>query len=151
MKLEKHLKRMQKKIGKIGLDKFRFYLAAYSEYDGDIEIEPGGYWSDSGKYFIFQRNDGIFMKKQIECYVSIQDFVAKLFDYSYQGYSIYTDNGGFSVAKTPPDDGYGTLLGYEPPEWDSFEYEVTIYLTKNKDLSSNITVDVIEAFSKLVQ
>ena len=151
MKLEKHLKRMQKKIGKIGLDKFRFYLAAYSEYDGDIEIEPGGCWSDSRNCFIYKRDDGIVMKKQIEYYVSIQDFVARLFDYSYQGYSIYTDNGGFSVAKTPPDDGYGGLLGIDPPGWNSFEYEVKIYLIKNKDLSSNITVDVIEAFSKLVQ
>ena len=151
MKLEKHLKRMQKKIGKIGLDKFRFYLAAHSEYDGDIEIEPGGYWSDSGHYFIHKRGDGICIKTQREYYVSIQDFVARLFDYSYQGYSIYIGNGGFSVAKTPPDYGYGTLLGDEPPGWNSFEYEVYIHLIKNKDLSSNITVDVIEAFSKLVQ
>ena len=151
MKLEKHLKRMQKKIGKIGLDKFRFYLVAYSEYDGDIEIGPNGYWSDSGHYFIYKSSDGICIKTQREYYVSIQDFVARLFDYSYQGYSIDTDNGCFSVAKTPPVYGYGKLLGDEPPGWDSFEYEVTISLTKNKDRSTNIDADVIEAFSKLVQ
>ena len=146
MKLEKHLKRMQKKIGKIGLDKFRFYLRADSEYDGDIEYDPNEY-----RYGIWKSTDGLLIKSNEEAFISIQDFVAKLFDYSYQGYSIDTDKGCFYVGKAHLETAGGMPFSTVPPEWNSFEYEVTIYLTKNKDLSSNITVDVIEAFSKLVQ